>query len=159
MFGFGKNKKKKTMVSPVTGKSILVTECQDPVFSEKVLGDGVALVPTENEIYSPCDGKIIQVAHSLHAVGIETPDGLEVLLHLGMDTVKLDGEGFKSFVKVGDTVKAGQKILEMDVALIGSKGFRLESPCIITNMDKLKTYHFNTGDVKHGESVIIEYEL
>lgn len=147
------------IVSPVTGKCILVGECEDPVFKDKVLGDGVALLPSENTICAPCNGTVVQIAHTFHAICFETDDGLEILLHLGIDTVKLKGEGFVCHVTVGQKVKAGERIIEMDIALLQSRGFSIQSPCIITNQDKLKKMKLHTGDVKCGESEIIQYAL
>jgi len=158
MFNFMKSSEKK-LVSPVTGKCILVTECEDAVFREKVLGDGVAVIPSEKEVYSPCDGTVIQIAHTFHAVCFETDDGLEILLHLGMDTVKLAGEGFTCLVTKGQKVKAGEKIMEMDLDLVQSKGFQIVSPCIITNMDIVKKHKFLTGEVVHGQSSIMRYSI
>ncbi|MEG1447990.1 MAG: PTS glucose transporter subunit IIA [Oscillospiraceae bacterium] len=151
--------KTKTIVSPATGKVILVSDVGDNVFSEKVLGDGIAVIPEENEIVSPCDGVIMQIAHTKHAICFETQDGLEILLHLGMDTVNLKGEGFECFAREGEKVKAGQKLMEMDINFIKSKGFSVESPCIITNMDKLKTSEFFTGNAKRGETTVIKYKV
>ena len=95
------------IAAPLTGKVIPVTEVPDPVFAEKVLGDGIAVDPTEGTVYSPVDGTIFQIAHTFHAMGIESDDGLEILVHLGIDTVKLEGKGFQSFVEVGQKVKKG----------------------------------------------------
>ena len=97
------------IAAPLTGKVIPVTEVPDPVFAEKVLGDGIAVDPTEGTVYSPVDGTIFQIAHTFHAMGIESDDGLEILVHLGIDTVKLEGKGFQSFVEVGQKVKKDRK--------------------------------------------------
>lgn len=102
---------------------IPVTEVPDPVFAEKVLGDGIAVDPTEGTVYSPVDGTIFQIAHTFHAMGIESDDGLEILVHLGIDTVKLEGKGFQSFVEVGQKVKKGDKIMEMDIGFIRDRAF------------------------------------
>lgn len=158
MLNFSKGKQK-ALVSPVDGICKSVSECSDPVFSEKTLGDGVILIPNQKEIFSPCDGTVVQVAHTFHAVCFESSDGLEILLHIGIDTVRLDGEGFKCLVKVGDTVSAGQKIMEVDFDFLKEKGYKIESPFIITNMDKLKKSNIITGDVVHGETAILEYKI
>ncbi|MFR9189673.1 MAG: PTS glucose transporter subunit IIA [Anaerotruncus massiliensis (ex Togo et al. 2019)] len=110
------------IAAPLTGKVIPVTEVPDPVFAEKVLGDGIAVDPTEGTVYSPVDGTIFQIAHTFHAMGIESDDGLEILVHLGIDTVKLEGKGFQSFVEVGQKVKKGDKIMEMDISFIREQG-------------------------------------
>ena len=127
------------IAAPLTGKVIPVTEVPDPVFAEKVLGDGIAVDPTEGTVYSPVDGTIFQIAHTFHAMGIESDDGLEILVHLGIDTVKLEGKGFQSFVEVGQKVKKGDKIMEMDIGFIREQGLSPMSPCIITNLDAIKS--------------------
>lgn len=156
MFG---RKKKSTLVSPVTGKAVDITQIEDPVFSEKVLGDGVALIPEDDDFYAPCDGKIVQIAHTYHAICIECADGAELLLHLGMDTVKLEGEGFTCHVEVGQTVSKGDKLVTMDRKFVEEKGYSCTSPCIITNMDSVKNMEFFTGDVVHGETTILFYQI
>lgn len=151
--------KYKNLVSPMTGESILVENANDPVFKEKVLGDGIAVIPTDGTVVSPCDGTIEQIAHTKHAICIESSDGLEILIHLGMDTVGLEGEGFEVFVDVGDKVTAGQKLATMDLEFIKSKELDTLSPCIITNLDKLKEFKCETGAVEAGKSTVIKYKL
>lgn len=153
----GKNKKAE-IVSPVTGKAVPVSEIEDPVFKEKVMGDGVAVTPATNEIFAPCNGTVVQIAHTFHAICFESEDGMEILLHLGMDTVKLNGEGFQCHVEVGQKVKKGDKIMDMDIKLIQEKGYSINSPCIILNMDAAKEFEIVTGDVVHGETTIITYK-
>lgn len=156
MFGRKKNKSIAVM-APVTGKTIPITEVEDQVFSDKILGDGVAMVPQDDNFYAPCDGTVVQVAHTYHAICIETNDGLELLLHLGMDTVQLEGEGFTAHVKTGQKVKAGDKLVTMDRAFVEEKGFTCVSPFIVTNLDSVKDVSFFTGSTIHGETKVIEY--
>lgn len=111
------------IAAPLTGKVIPVTEVPDPVFAEKVLGDGIAVDPTEGTVYSPVDGTIFQIAHTFHAMGIESDDGLEILVHLGIDTVKLEGKGFQSFVEVGQKVKRATRSWRWTSASSGSRAF------------------------------------
>ena len=151
--------KHKQLVSPLNGECILVENANDPVFKEKVLGDGVAIIPTDGTVVSPCEGTIAQVAHTKHAICIESSDGLEILIHLGMDTVGLEGEGFEVFVEVGDKVSSGQKLATMDLDFIKSKELETLSPCIITNMDTLKDFKCEVGAVEAGKSAVIKYKL
>ena len=99
-----------------------------------------------------------RVAHTFHAVGTEADDGTEVLVHLGIDTVKLNGEGFTCHVKVGDHVNAGDKLMDMDIEAIAAKGFQTISPCIITTMDDLKSMEGITGEATAGETTVITYK-
>ena len=146
------------IAAPLTGKVIPVTEVPDPVFAEKVLGDGIAVDPTEGTVYSPVDGTIFQIAHTFHAMGIESDDGLEILVHLGIDTVKLEGKGFQSFVEVGQKVKKGDKIMEMDIGFIRGQGLSPMSPCIITNLDAIKSMTACPGPAEGGRTAAITYK-
>lgn len=155
---FSKKEKQTIMIAAQSGTAVNITEVPDPVFAQKVLGDGIAIIPSSNEVFAPCTGTIAQVASTLHAVGIESDDGLEVLVHLGIDTVNLKGEGFTCYVKVGQHVKAGEKIMEMDVELIKSKNLNPISPCIITNMDDIVELKLSTGVTIGGETTVINYQ-
>lgn len=154
------SRKDKTMkiLAPQTGKAVPVSEVPDPVFSGKVLGDGVGILPTEGGVYAPVSGTVVQVAETFHAVGIESDDGLEVLVHLGIDTVKLKGEGFTCHVKEGQHVSAGDKLIDMDLAFIESKGLSTVSPCIITNVDNAKNLAVLPGEATAGETAVMTYE-
>ena len=138
-----------------TGKAIGIEEVPDPVFANKVLGDGIAIIPNSNEVFAPVSGIIIQIAHTLHAIGIESDDGIEVLVHLGIDTVRLNGEGFTCHVEVGQHVAAGDKIMDMDIALIEASGYKTGSPCIITNLGDIKHLEPKTGNVIGGETTVM----
>lgn len=146
------------LVAPQTGKAISITQVPDPVFADKIVGDGIAIEPTESAIYSPITGKIALIAQTYHALGIETNDGLNVLVHLGIDTVKLGGKGFKCYVKTGQRVKKGDKLMDMDIMFFKEKGFSTISPCIITNLDVIKESRFFTGKTVGGKTVIITYK-
>lgn len=156
MFNFLK-KKKKSFASPMTGTAIAITEVADPVFSGKLLGDGIAICPSSNDVLSPCDGIVTLVVDSLHSVAITSEDGIEVIIHLGLETVNLKGEGFKCFVKKGEKVIKGQKLIEMDIAFIKEKELDIVSPMIVLNMDKVKSFQSKTGQVIAGESEVIIY--
>lgn len=157
MFNFFKSGNSE-IVAPQTGSCVALTEVPDAVFADKILGDGVAIKPTEDAVFSPINGTIVQVAHTFHAIGIEGSDGIEILLHLGINTVELKGDGFNCHVKVGDKVKKGDKLIDMDRAFIESKGYNTISPCIITNIDSIDKFEIKTGDVKSKESIIISYK-
>ena len=157
MLNFQKGKQLE-IAAPLTGKVIPVTEVPDPVFAEKVLGDGITVDPTEGTVYSPVDGTIFQIAHTFHAMGIESDDGLEILVHLGIDTVKLEGKGFQSFVEVGQKVKKGDKIMEMDIGFIREQGLSPMSPCIITNLDAIKSMTACPGPAEGGRTAAITYK-
>lgn len=159
MFSFGKKKASRCIYASQTGRATPLTEVPDEAFSEKILGDGVAILPSDGIVVAPVDGEIQQIPDTLHAYAIHSDDGLDVLVHIGIDTVQLNGEGFKSFVKTGDHVKAGEKLAEVDLSLLTKKGYALYTPVIITNMDAVKSIKTTLGDTKAGETPIISYTV
>lgn len=127
---------KSVISSPLAGKVISLTEVPDETFSQKMMGDGVAIIPSEGKLYSPVNGKILMVFDTLHAIAIESEDGSEILIHVGLDTVQLGGKHFKSNIKQGDIVKKGQLLLEFDNDKIKKLGYNTITPVIITNSDR-----------------------
>ena len=141
------------IASPLDGKEIALKDVDDEVFASGVTGKGIAIIPENNTVLSPADGTVSVLFPSKHAVGITTKEGIEILVHIGLNTVMLDGEGFTAFVKQGDQVKKGQKLLEFDKDFITNKGCSLQSPLIITNADQFKDIlietktEIRTGDI------------
>ncbi|MBN4062695.1 PTS glucose transporter subunit IIA [Alkaliphilus transvaalensis] len=129
----------------MSGEIINIKNVPDKVFSKKMIGDGIAIKPNNGIVVSPCDGKIVTLFPTNHAIGIETEEGLQILIHLGIDTVELKGEGFKSYVHKGDYVKAGDKILEVDLDYCEKKGKSTISPIIITNMEIVEGIEKSNG--------------
>ncbi len=142
-----------------TGSAVALSDVPDPVFADKILGDGIAIIPTENEVKSPVNGEIKRVFDTKHAYSILSEDGLEILVHIGIDTVELNGRGFTSKVKAGDIVKVGDVICEVDLALLNSENFYIHTPIVITNMDKLKELTPHPGYTVAGKTVAISYSL
>lgn len=141
--------------SPLKGKVIELNQVKDEVFATGVLGKGVAIDPVEGKLVSPADGEIISVLPSGHAVGMKTSSGAEVLIHIGMDTVKLDGNYFNQKVKIGDKVTKGQTLIEFDIEAIKKAGYSVVSPVIITNTEKYADIIFETGNnTEYGEELI-----
>lgn len=110
------------LCSPVKGKVIKMADVPDPVFGGEVLGKGCAVWPEDDLVYAPCDGKVTVTMG--HAVGLQSDSGIEVLVHVGVDTVNMNGDGFEGFVKADDVVKAGQPILKIDRAKIAAAGYK-----------------------------------
>lgn len=141
------------IASPLDGKEIELKDVDDEVFASGVTGKGIAIIPENNTVLSPADGTVSVLFPSKHAVGITTKEGIEILVHIGLNTVMLNGEGFTTFVKQGDQVKKGQKLLEFDKDFITNKGCSLQSPLIITNADQFKDIlietktEIRTGDI------------
>jgi len=137
------------------GRAMAITEVPDATFADKILGDGYAVDPFEGVIRAPADGTVMTVFRTNHAVGIKTTGGQEVLIHVGIDTVKMDGRGFKTLVAQGQDVKAGDILLEFDLDLVRKEAKSTITPVVITNMDKYKSVHLTkTGVVKSGEKLL-----
>mgnify|MGYP003312296026 CR=1 FL=1 len=143
-----------TIVSPVNGKAVPITEVPDPVFADKILGEGIAVIPEDGIFLCPVDGEVASVAESLHAIGFSTEEGLEVLMHIGLDTVKLNGEGFTLHVKVGDKVKKGDLIAEVNLDFIKEQGLNTITPVIICDGADDKQIAFREGNIEAGKTVI-----
>ncbi|GGC82760.1 PTS sugar transporter subunit IIA [Enterococcus wangshanyuanii] len=158
MFGFFKKKEpvqvNETLYAVATGKVIPITEVNDPVFSQKMMGDGFAVLPESGEIYAPIEGKILSVFQTKHAVGMKMANGLEVLLHMGIDTVELNGAPFTIKVTEGTKVAPGTLIATVDLAKIVSAGKATDMVVVITNMDAVKQFELTkTGEVTAGDVV------
>lgn len=122
-----------TVVSPLTGEVKPLSEAVDPVFAQGVMGQGVLVQPSEGELVAPVAGTVSVLFPSKHAVGLVTDDGLEMLMHIGMDTVNLDGQGFTAHVAQGDKVAVGDALISFDIAAITAAGYPVETPVIVTN--------------------------
>lgn len=149
------NKNEKIKIySPLSGKAVPLKDVPDSVFSDKILGDGCAVIPTDGKIYSPIDGKISSIADTNHAIGFETDEGISILVHFGLETVSLKGEGFDVKVKVGDRVSRGQLVAVADVDFIKSKGLNTVTPVIICEDVSEYEMRTATGYVEHGDTLI-----
>lgn len=126
-------KEDKVFYAPIKGEITDIKNCHDLIFSEQIVGPGALIIADEGKVYAPCDGKVTMVAHGNHAVGVETKRGIQVLVHVGIGTVDLEGKGFKAHVKSGQEVKKGDLLLEFDLDAIKEAGYNLESPVVITN--------------------------
>ncbi|ANB59361.1 PTS sugar transporter subunit IIA [Anoxybacteroides amylolyticum] len=124
-----------TIFAPLNGNVIPIEEVPSPTFSYKLLGDGVAIVPCEGKVVSPVDGRVINIFQSKHAIGLLSSKGLEILIHIGLETVLLNGEGFTVHVKKGENVKKGDLLLSFDLSLIKKKAASIITPVIITNSE------------------------
>ncbi len=143
-----------SIVSPLRGKVLPLDKVPDPVFSDRILGDGCAILAEEGKVYSPVDGKVTSVAEAKHAYGFLSEDGCEVLVHVGLETVSLGGEGFVAHVKEGDTVRAGQLIAEFDWERIREKGLSLLTPVVVCNAPKDRCLNLKGETVSVGDPLL-----
>ena len=125
---------KKGIFAPISGTLLPISEVPDPVFSQKMMGDGFAIEPTEGKVYSPVTGKVLNVFPTKHAVALESNEGHEILIHFGMDTVTLKGEGFTAHVGEGDTVTPDTLLLSVDLDAVRPKVPSLVTPVVFTNL-------------------------
>jgi PTS system D-glucosamine-specific IIA component/PTS system glucose-specific IIA component len=152
--------KETKLVAPVTGKTIDLSKVPDEVFSGKLVGDGIAVEPYDDIISAPADGKLILVFNTLHAFAITLDNGLQVLVHIGVDTVALKGEGFEQLTETGAKVKAGTPIIKINRDFILNKGFSLITPVLITNMELVKELKADIDkDVIAGQDQIMTLSL
>ena len=150
----------KEIKSPISGKVIELEKVNDPVFSSGAMGKGVAIEPIDNKVYAPFDGVIEFIADTKHAIGLLSDDGVEVLIHVGMDTVKMNGKGFDVKTKVNSKVKAGDLLLEFDKSVIEKEGYSLITPIVITNADNYEDKQLNINkEVESGKTIINLKEL
>ena len=143
------------ITSPLTGNVIPLEQVEDGVFSEKMVGDGFAVEPTDNQVYAPADCEVATVFGTKHAIGLTTTDGVELLIHLGIDTVQMNGAPFTIDVKEGDKLKKGDKIGSFDEKMIVEAGYRTVTPVVVTNSDAYATFTLQkTGKVSAGDEVL-----
>lgn len=149
----------RALVAPVSGTAIEVTDVPDPTFAAQMLGGGVAIEPSDGSFVAPVAGKLITVLNTGHAYGIRTPDGVDVLVHIGLDTVKLKGEGFTSHVTKGDIVEAGAPLCDVDLDVVRQAGYSTITPVVITTMSQVTNLSVTTGDVEAGRSEVLHFTL
>lgn len=144
-----------TMKATAEGELVAMKDIPDPVFSQGMVGPCVGIEPSKGTVAAPCDGKISTLSDTLHAFGMEVPGGVQLLVHIGIDTVNMKGEGFKAFVKAGDTVKAGQPIVEVDLDKVREAGHPTVIMTIVPNAGEFKNVSFKEqGQVAFSDDLI-----
>lgn len=153
---FGKKKAEPCIVKAFEkGTVVAMKDVDDPTFAQEILGPGVAIEPTEGVLYAPVSGTVSLVADTFHACSITCGCGAEILMHLGIDTVELKGEGFEAHVKAGDKVSAGDKLITFDIDAIKGKGYKLTTPLIICNKDEFSAIEtIGSGEVAVGDDLL-----
>ena len=155
-----KEKQNKVLSSMANGKSVAIEDVPDEVFSTKMMGDGIAVIPDDGKIYAPCNGKISMVMdNTKHALGIETEDGMELLIHVGLDIVNLMGEGFATHVSAGDSVETGELLISYDKTDFVTKGINDITMLVIVENGGHEITKYNINENVHIiESPLIEYK-
>lgn len=156
LFGGKKEAVGEVIASPITGTILPIEEVTDATFAQKLLGDGLAIVPSEGKLYAPADGIVQGLQKKTgHALCITTPTGVELLLHIGRDTVKMEGRGFTICCEEGAQVKAGDLLIEFDIDAIKAEGYDTTSPIIVLNTDEYEFEKAHAGPISHGETLYV----
>lgn len=152
--GFGK-KAGEVLGAPVQGKAVDISEVSDPTFGEEILGKGMAVIPSVGKVFAPIDGTVGMVFDTKHAISMTSKSGIEILIHVGLDTVTLNGAPFTAHVEAGQEVKAGDLMLEFDIEAIKAAGLDTITPMVICNTDEYKSIVANVGkDVNPMDEVL-----
>ena len=156
LFGSKENKSVEVEIyAPISGEIVNIEDVPDVVFSEKIVGDGVAVRPIGNKIVAPVDGVIGKIFETNHAFSMESKEGVELFVHFGIDTVELKGEGFTRIAQEGQSIKRGDTVIEFDLPLLESKAKSVLTPIVISNMDEISCIVKKSGEVVAGESVVL----
>ena len=149
------SKQKLNIYAPFSGIVNPLDQVPDPVFSERMLGEGVAILPVSGDVFAPCDGSIIHLATTKHAIGLRAGDGTEILIHIGLETVSLGGQGFTACVEQGDIVKKGQLLIQADWDFLREKAINLVTPIVVTNSNEKKVNLIDTPQAEEGKTILM----
>lgn len=153
---FGKKPESEIIKAPINGNIVSIEQVPDPTFSQKMMGDGVAIEPTDGKVVSPIEGKVVQVFPTKHAIGLKSKNGLELLIHIGLETVNMQGEGFTAHVSEGDKVKVGDPLVDFDLELVKDKANSILTPIVITNGDDVASkIEKSEGTIAQGETSVM----
>lgn len=141
--------------APVAGKLVSIKEVSDPTFGDEILGKGAAIIPSDGRVYAPVDGKVATVFPTGHAIALVGSDGEEILIHVGLDTVKLNGKYFTIHVEEEQQIKKGELLLEADLDQIRAAGYDIITPIVVCNTDDFTQVQPETpGEVKQGDDIL-----
>lgn len=158
MFQLFKKKANQELAAVADGRCIPIEEVNDPAFAAKALGEGVAIIPEDGTIVAPCDGTLSLITPTLHAFGMECPDGLQLMVHIGIDTVELNGEGFEKLVEAGSKVKKGQPVIRFNPQIMKEKGIDTTTMLIMLNHTDFRIKALHHGkQLRKGADTAIEY--
>ncbi|MCR5758355.1 MAG: PTS glucose transporter subunit IIA [Selenomonas sp.] len=149
------------ILAPFSGKTLALSSVPDPVFAEKLTGDGLAIELASDTVLAPCDGVISLFFDTKHAFAITTDDGIQILVHVGLDSIILNGEGLTALKKSGDRVTAGTPIIKLDMAVLAKNSINLISPVLVVNYDKVKELTTRTAgcEVAAGSDEVLQYAI
>ena len=145
--------------APLSGVVVPIDEVPDPVFAQKMVGDGVSIDPVTASLLAPCDGRVVQIHSAAHAVTLASRGGVEILMHIGLDTVQLKGRGFTARVKVGDEVRNGDALIDFDPDYVATHARSLLTQIVITTTDRVRSMRAASGSVTAGTDTILSVTL
>ncbi len=148
MFNLFKNKNEIEMYAYVKGTTKNIEDVDDEMFAQELIGKGIAIIPNEGTIVAPSDGKILMVFPTKHALGLQLDNGIEVLIHIGVDTVKMKGEGFTAYVEEGQFVKRGEKLVEVNFDLVKERGYQIDVLLVVTSAKDTYSMKYPVFDKK-----------
>ncbi|MFD2654724.1 PTS sugar transporter subunit IIA [Gracilibacillus thailandensis] len=156
---FKKKEVNTDLTAPLTGKLLPLEQVPDQVFSQKMMGDGIAIEPSDNNVVSPIDGEVVDVFKTKHAISFRTDGGAEILVHMGLETVQLDGKGFDIHVENGQKVKKGDRLATFDIDTIAADGYKTVTPIILLNGEEFAITNMESKqEVVAGEDVLFHIE-
>ncbi len=147
-------KKTLDLGAPVSGKIVPISNVKDPIFAQEMIGKGIAIIPDNGKYFAPCDGHLSVLFPSGHAYALKTRDGVDVIIHIGIDTVKLNGKNFQIHAKQGEDVKKGDLIIEVDIEAVKEAGFDMITPMVISNPGIYADLQRKDGTVDAGDAAI-----
>lgn len=154
-------KKEETVVAPVQGDIVALADVDDPTFAENMMGEGCALWPEEGRVVSPVQGEIVQLFPTQHAIGLRSEKGLEILIHIGLETVQMDGDGFEALVRKGQRVKQGETLIEWSVKRVREKAKSTITPVVLTNSTQFQRVEIlaESGRAVLGETPLMNVRV
>ena len=158
LFGKKETLNNNHIYAPLAGEAVAITEVPDPTFAEGMLGNGIAIKPTEGKVYAPCNATVDMMFTTGHAVSLVSDAGAEILIHVGLETVSLEGKPFTIHVQNGQKVKKGDLMIEVDLEAIKAAGLNTITPVLICNTDDYKTFNTHTGASVTNADVVIELD-
>ena len=158
MFKFFKKKHEPILFSPIEGKCISIEQVPDQVFAKKMMGEGIAFIPASTQVFAPCDATVSMIASTHHAIGLINEDGVEILIHIGLDTVNYQGKGFKVYVEKNERVKKGELLITFDKDFFESENVSLITPMIITNYRQFRLDYLKQDENVTEADVVLRYE-
>lgn len=156
IFGKAEEKSDKAIYAPLAGQVVPVSEVPDPTFSAGMLGNGIAIIPTDGKVCAPCNAMVDMMFTTGHAVSLVADNGAEILIHVGLETVGLQGKSFTVHVQNGQKVKKGQLMIEVDLESVKAAGLNTITPVLVSNSDDFGTFNTVTGKTVTNDDVVIE---